>query len=211
MGASVRVLLMQTDAMQDFRTIEDIHVFISAPIGVAPISSGTLIPRVRPFGTQTKRVHRGRGGVPERGIRIDPVSGSVCAGDSGMVGASEAKRAAGRARVVRVCGDTGITPGEGAETAMSELSAINGIGTTPIGRAEAGVRPARPVEVAVRRDADRVEVSREAREAGPRTEGVRRDLVDRVRREIESGTYETDEKLNLAADKVILSALDVRG
>jgi len=128
-----------------------------------------------------------------------------------MVGASEAKRAAGRARVVRVCGDTGITPGEGAETAMSELSAINGIGTTPIGRAEAGVRPARPVEVAVRRDADRVEVSREAREAGPRTEGVRRDLVDRVRREIESGTYETDEKLNLAADKVILSALDVRG
>ena len=36
---------------------------------------------------------------------------------------------------------------------MSELSSVNGIGNAPIGRAEPGVRPVRPVEVAVRRDA----------------------------------------------------------
>ena len=105
---------------------------------------------------------------------------------------------------------------------MSELS-IQGLGQStgagssgaiPSGRVDGsvrpGVRPARAVEVPVRRDADRVEVSREAREAGPRSDVVRRDLVDRVRREIAAGTYETDEKLNLAVDAMIVKSLDVQ-
>lgn len=94
---------------------------------------------------------------------------------------------------------------------MSELSAIGGSGSTPIGRGEPSVRTVRPIEVPVRRDTDRVEVSREAREAAPRTEGVRRDLVDRVRREIAAGTYENQERLDLAADHLIMRHLDVRG
>ena len=120
------------------------------------------------------------------------------------------KRAACRTGWARGCGEPGVTPSEGSEMNMSELSSVNGIGNAPIGRAEPGVRPVRPVEVAVRRDADRVEVSREAREAGPRSEGVRRDLVNRVRAEIEAGTYESDEKIELAADRVILNMLDIK-
>jgi hypothetical protein len=73
-----------------------------------------------------------------------------------------------------------------------------------VGRAEAGIRTARPVEVAaVRRDADRVEVSREARE-GSRVDTVRRDLVDRVRGEIAAGTYDTDERLDLAVEAMVV-------
>lgn len=92
---------------------------------------------------------------------------------------------------------------------MSELSAINGIGATPVGRAEPSARPVRTPDIAVRRDADRVEVSREARDPA-RGDGVRRDLVDRVRREIADGTYETPDKLELATDKMIIGSLDVR-
>jgi hypothetical protein len=83
------------------------------------------------------------------------------------------------------------------------------MGAAPIGRAQPTVRHARQPEPApVRREADRVEVSREAREA--RTEPVRRDLVDRVRRELAEGTYENDEKLNLAIDNFIIKSLDVQ-
>ncbi len=94
---------------------------------------------------------------------------------------------------------------------MNDVSALNGVGASPVGRAEPGARSARPVEVSVRRDADRVEVSREAREASPRVEGVRRELVDRVRREIAAGTYESEERLNLAADVLIVRTLDAKG
>lgn len=92
---------------------------------------------------------------------------------------------------------------------MNDVSALSGCSSSPIGRAEPTARAPRPVEVAVRRDADRVEVSREAREAAPRIESVRRELVDRVRREIEAGTYDTDERLNLAADAIIVRTLGV--
>lgn len=90
---------------------------------------------------------------------------------------------------------------------MSDVTAMSGLGTTPVGRGEASVRTVRPVEVAaVRRDADRVEVSREAREIGPRTDGIRRDLVERVKREIAAGTYDSDERFDLAFDAMIVKA-----
>jgi len=88
---------------------------------------------------------------------------------------------------------------------MSDVSALNGLGTAAVGRGEPSARTIRPVEVAaVRRDADRVEVSREAREAGPRVEGVRRDLVERVKREIAAETYDTDERLDLAVEAMVV-------
>lgn len=53
-----------------------------------------------------------------------------------------------------------------------------------------------------RRGADRVEVSNLARELS-RQEPVRQDLIDRVRAEIESGSYETDSRVDGAIDRIM--------
>lgn len=93
---------------------------------------------------------------------------------------------------------------------MDELSGISGSVVGHIGRVEALARQVRPVEVAVRRDSDRVEVSREARESA-KTDAVRRDLVNRVRGEIEAGTYDTPERVDLAADALLLKLKSTGG
>jgi anti-sigma28 factor (negative regulator of flagellin synthesis) len=62
------------------------------------------------------------------------------------------------------------------------------------------------------RSADSVDISALARRLGERStsEPVRQDLVDRIKAEIESGTYENSDKLDLAADR-LLRDLDVLG
>ncbi|MBW3600810.1 MAG: flagellar biosynthesis anti-sigma factor FlgM [Planctomycetes bacterium] len=49
---------------------------------------------------------------------------------------------------------------------------------------------------------DQLDISREAQDLSESREssGVRRELVDRVRAEIAAGTYDTEEKFNLAVD-----------
>lgn len=42
----------------------------------------------------------------------------------------------------------------------------------------------------------------------PATDGIRNDLVERVRREIAAGTYETEDKLEIAMAK-LFQAIDV--
>lgn len=61
-----------------------------------------------------------------------------------------------------------------------------------------------PPEVHVR-PADSVDISALARRLGERSTGepVRQDLVDRVKGEIENGTYESDDKLDLAAERLL--------
>ena len=58
------------------------------------------------------------------------------------------------------------------------------------------------------RELDQVELSETARRAGGAVggvgdTGVRSDLVERVRREIDAGTYETDEKLDATVDRLL--------
>jgi anti-sigma28 factor (negative regulator of flagellin synthesis) len=61
------------------------------------------------------------------------------------------------------------------------------------------------------RDVDRVELSETAKRAGGVGDtGVRMDLIERIRREIEAGVYETPEKLDITAER-IARVLDVQG
>jgi anti-sigma28 factor (negative regulator of flagellin synthesis) len=62
------------------------------------------------------------------------------------------------------------------------------------------------------RPADSVDISALARRLGQgsTTQPVRQELVDRVKAEIAGGTYETADKLDLAADR-LLRDLDVLG
>ncbi|MBX3402732.1 MAG: flagellar biosynthesis anti-sigma factor FlgM [Phycisphaeraceae bacterium] len=83
---------------------------------------------------------------------------------------------------------------------MAHLSTV---GEVPSGRVDAparrpgddATRPSRPVV----RESDSAEFSSRARlAAGP----VRQDLVEQVRRQIETGRYATTEKLDVAAERL---------
>jgi negative regulator of flagellin synthesis FlgM len=52
---------------------------------------------------------------------------------------------------------------------------------------------------------DQLDISREAQELSQarETTGIRQDLVNRVRREIAAGTYDTEEKFDLALDRLL--------
>lgn len=52
---------------------------------------------------------------------------------------------------------------------------------------------------------DQLDLSREAQELSQAREssGIRQDLVNRVRGEIAAGTYDTDEKLDLALERML--------
>jgi negative regulator of flagellin synthesis FlgM len=52
---------------------------------------------------------------------------------------------------------------------------------------------------------DQLDISREAQELSQAREstGIRQDLVSRVRREIAAGTYDTEEKFDLALDRLL--------
>lgn len=104
---------------------------------------------------------------------------------------------------------------------MSNVTNLNGSTTHPSIVREAGRtvphhgaarRPGdddRTAEIHVR-PADSVDISALARRLGERStsQPIRQDLVDRVKAEIENGTYESDDKLDVAAGR-LLGDLDV--
>ena len=99
---------------------------------------------------------------------------------------------------------------------MTDIGPIGGGASThgvsrPHVEAEARAAESRPGDRAqtrsARRGADRVEVSSIARELSRMQDPVRQDLIDRVRSEIESGTYETEARIDGAIDR-LLSDLD---
>ena len=95
---------------------------------------------------------------------------------------------------------------------MTEIGPIGGGASAqgvsrPHLEAEARAAEARPGDHAqtrsARRGADRVEVSSLARELAKQQEPVRQELIDRVRAEIESGSYETDHRIDGAIDRIM--------
>ena len=73
-----------------------------------------------------------------------------------------------------------------------------------------GVGPAGPAKGAPKpppasQPVDQVQISLEARLKSllAKVPDVRQDLIDRVRAEIAAGTYETDEKLDIALDRLL--------
>ncbi len=84
---------------------------------------------------------------------------------------------------------------------MSQIS----LNTTSISRTELASRynadtlARRTTEIAGPRGTDRVEVSDAARQAAEDQSPVRLNLVQRIREQIASGTYETEDKVAIAA------------
>ena len=95
---------------------------------------------------------------------------------------------------------------------MTEIGPIGGGASTrgvarPHLEAEARAAESRPGDrvqtQSARRGADRVEVSNLAKELARLQDPVRQDLIDSVRAEIESGTYETEARLDGAVDRLL--------
>jgi anti-sigma28 factor (negative regulator of flagellin synthesis) len=90
---------------------------------------------------------------------------------------------------------------------MSEIGTIGGGASAaglPRPLREGETRPGDRAETrSAPRGADRVEVSSLARELARAQEPVRQELIDRVRAEIEAGTYESPEKLDAAVRKLL--------
>lgn len=97
-------------------------------------------------------------------------------------------------------GDVSFTPSVRAPGRAAEPRGLSSVGGNAPGQS------ATPSAAA--RGGDTVELSAAARSAGERP--MRADLVDRVRRQIAEGTYETDDKLEFVAQKLV-RILDVRG
>jgi len=101
---------------------------------------------------------------------------------------------------------------------MTDLSLIGGVGTdriessTPVARRVAGEPGSSAPSQTLTRPSDRVELSERARLLSKLAAlpDVRSDLVDRVRREIANGTYESDAKIDGAVQGV-LDELDLHG
>lgn len=91
---------------------------------------------------------------------------------------------------------------------MMNISSVGGSsGVGSVGRAEPReIAPERVVAAApVQRGEDQLELS-EASRLLARLRGlpeIRQDLVDQVRAQIEAGTYETDEKLDVAIEAML--------
>lgn len=87
---------------------------------------------------------------------------------------------------------------------MSQISQIS-LNTTPISRTDLASRygaetiTRRTTETSGARGTDRVEVSDAARQAAEDQSPVRLNLVQRIREQIASGTYETEDKVAIAA------------
>lgn len=106
---------------------------------------------------------------------------------------------------------------------MDQISGISGAaagGVSSAGpkRALGREEPAPAGRAATSRAADRVEISDRARELGAASVSVnsvenrpiRTERLERIRAQIQAGTYETPEKLDYAVDRLTKS-LDVRG
>lgn len=100
---------------------------------------------------------------------------------------------------------------------MSNISSVtSGTAAAPIVR-EHTTRPCascddgRTPEIRTR-PSDTVDISELARRLAqrPTTDTLRPEVVERIRNEIESGEYDTPEKLDIALDRLI-GGLDVRG
>lgn len=96
---------------------------------------------------------------------------------------------------------------------MSDLSPVSGVAGGRIEALEASVERVarRPVEVSITRPSDRVDISDRAKflsqlAAMP---DKRSELVDRVRRELAEGSYETTERLDAAISN-LLDELEVQ-
>jgi negative regulator of flagellin synthesis FlgM len=88
---------------------------------------------------------------------------------------------------------------------MSDIAAIVGPGTARIeGPVEVLSRPATATPGRTERPSDRVELSDRARLLNKLANlpPVRQDLIDRVKREIEEGTYDTAGRLDAAIDNL---------
>ena len=70
--------------------------------------------------------------------------------------------------------------------------------------------PSRTQATTPSRAGDRVELSSEARKAASDERPVRLDLVQRIREQIASGTYETDDKIVVAAAELARRGFDPR-
>ncbi len=102
---------------------------------------------------------------------------------------------------------------------MTDLSLVNGVGTdridtspaAPVARRATGDSGSAPSQT-LTRPSDRVELSERARYLSKLASlpSVRTDVVDRVKREIANGTYETDAKIDGAVQGV-LDELDLHG
>lgn len=98
---------------------------------------------------------------------------------------------------------------------MGQITGVAEAATNRIEPVARRIRDAAPVDQAPPtqhgRGVDQVELSETAiRAGGVGDTGVRMDLIERIRREIEAGVYETPEKLDIAADR-IARVLDVQG
>jgi anti-sigma28 factor (negative regulator of flagellin synthesis) len=81
----------------------------------------------------------------------------------------------------------------------------------PVGRRSKDTAPVDPAPSQHGRGVDRVELSETAKRVGGVGDtGLRTDLIERIRREIEAGTYETPERLEITAER-IARVLDVQG
>jgi len=81
---------------------------------------------------------------------------------------------------------------------------VDGVGRVPgVGPAGAAREPAEPP--AADQPVDEVQISLEARLNSllARVPDVRQDMIERVRAEIEAGTYDTEEKLDVALDRLL--------
>jgi negative regulator of flagellin synthesis FlgM len=75
--------------------------------------------------------------------------------------------------------------------------ALQGPHRSPASAAEAPASTSQPV--------DQLDISREAQALSQARQGseIRQDLVDRVKREIAAGTYDTEEKFEMALDRLL--------
>lgn len=88
---------------------------------------------------------------------------------------------------------------------MSDVTPINGTAATGLNRLNRPSQPHPVGEAGPARSADQVELSRAATYLSKllNSPEVRHDLVDRVRQEIDSGSYETPEKVEALLDELI--------
>lgn len=90
------------------------------------------------------------------------------------------------------------------------MSDIGPIGSNPVNRiidytADRVEQKSPSAEESIRRDSDSIDLSERARLTGLLQElpDVRHNLINRIRAEIEAGTYDTNEKLDIAIDRLL--------
>lgn len=85
---------------------------------------------------------------------------------------------------------------------MSDIAPINSPGAAAYSTSPRTERPTTPTSSEASRGSDQVDLSSTARIFSQlnNTDGIRQELVARIRAEIEAGTYETPDKLDAAIE-----------